>query len=188
MAWDWIKNRDSSKDYTLSDSWRPLSKISPHLRKAVLAGEDQRFLDHHGFDFAEINQAIRDVALNKGMRGASTITMQVARTVFLWPERSWIRKAAEAYYALLIEIFWSKKRILEIYLNTVDWGTGVMGAEAASRKYYKTSVSLISPSQAASLTAILPNPHRWSPTRPNSQVLKRKKRILKDMKKMPLLI
>lgn len=134
-----------------------------------------------------MNEAIKDMALRKGFRGASTITMQVARTVFLWPERSWLRKGAEAYYTVVIEVFWTKERILEIYLNTVDWGTGLMGVEAASKKYFHASCLHLSPSQAAALAAILPSPHRWSPTKPNARVLYRKKRILRDMKKMPLL-
>jgi monofunctional glycosyltransferase len=182
----WVQNGGSTSNLRLRNSWRSLKEISPHLRKAVLAGEDQRFLSHHGFDFTEMNEAIKDMALRKGFRGASTITMQVARTVFLWPERSWLRKGAEAYYTLVIEIFWTKERILEIYLNTVDWGPGLMGIEAASKKYFNTPCLHLSPSQAAALAAILPSPHRWSPTKPNSRVLERKRRILKDMKKMPL--
>jgi len=187
MAWTWVQSRDARSLHGPRKLWRQLNVISPHLRKAVLAGEDQRFLLHHGFDFNEMNKAIKDMVLKKGVRGASTISMQVARTIFLWPDRSWLRKIAEAYYTGLVELFWSKKRILEIYLNTVDWGTGIMGAEAASKKYFHTSCSRISLSQAALMAAILPNPHRWSPTRPNPQVLRRQKRILKDIKKMPLL-
>jgi monofunctional biosynthetic peptidoglycan transglycosylase len=186
MFWTWVQNRDSTTNWRIRNSWRSLKEISPHLRKAVLAGEDQRFLSHHGFDFTEMNEAIKDMALRKGFRGASTITMQVARTVFLWPERTWLRKGAEAYYTLVIEIFWTKERILEIYLNTVDWGEGLMGVEAASREYFHTPCLHLSPSQAAALAAILPSPHRWSPTKPNSRVLERKRRILKDIKKMPL--
>ncbi|MCP4667753.1 MAG: monofunctional biosynthetic peptidoglycan transglycosylase, partial [Deltaproteobacteria bacterium] len=154
---------------------------------AVLAAEDQRFTSHRGFDFAEMNKAIKDMALKKGFRGASTITMQVARTVFLWPGRIWLRKAAEAYYTVLIETFWSKKRILEIYLNMVDWGTRLIGAEAASRYYFGISCASLSPSQASLLAAVLPSPHRWSPKKPNAHVLRRQKRILRDMKHMPLL-
>lgn len=187
MFWTWVQNRGSTSNWRLRNSWRSLKEISPNLRKAVLAGEDQRFLSHHGFDFTEMNEAIKDMALRKGFRGASTITMQVARTVFLWPERTWLRKGAEAYYTLVIEIFWTKERILEIYLNTVDWGAGLMGVEAASIKYFHKPCLHLSPSQAAALAAILPSPHRWSPTKPNSRVLERKRRILKDMKKMPLL-
>jgi monofunctional biosynthetic peptidoglycan transglycosylase len=186
-AWNWIRHNEATRHYQPKTHWRPLNKISPHLRKAVLAGEDQRFLSHRGFDFTELNQAIKEMALSKGTRGASTLTMQVARTVFLWPKRSWLRKAAEAYYTVLIEIFWSKERILEIYLNTVDWGSGLMGAESASSKYFHRSSASISPHQAALLAAILPNPDKLSPTRPSAWVLMRQKRILKDMKKMPLL-
>jgi monofunctional biosynthetic peptidoglycan transglycosylase len=186
MFWTSVQNRGSTCNWRLRNSWRSLKEISPHLRKAVLAGEDQRFLSHHGFDFTEMNEAIKDMALSKGFRGASTITMQVARTVFLWPDRTWLRKGAEAYYTVVIEIFWTKERILEIYLNTVDWGPGLMGVESASRKYFHTPCLQLSPSQAAALAAILPSPHRWSPTKPNSRVLERKRRILKDMKKMPL--
>ena len=187
MAWDWIENRRASRLIVLQKSWKPLRDISPHIRKAVLASEDQRFLSHHGFDFSEMNQAIKDIVLKKGYRGASTITMQAARTVFLWPERSWLRKAAEAYYTVLIEIFWSKERILEIYLNTVDWGPSLLGVEAASRRYFHVSCCCISRSQAASLAAILPSPHKWSPINPGADALRRRNRILKDMEKMPLL-
>jgi monofunctional biosynthetic peptidoglycan transglycosylase len=185
--WKWIKKGDLVQDYRLYNSWRPLNKISPHIRKAVLAGEDQRFLSHHGFDFTEMNQAVKDMVLRKGYRGASTITMQSARTVFLWPGRTFFRKMAEAYYTVLIEIFWGKERILEIYLNTVDWGEDILGVEAAANRYFHRSASGISASQAALLVAILPNPQKWSPIHPNPVVLTRKKRILKDMKSMPLI-
>ena len=186
IAWNWVQEKDTHRLDALRNLWRPLKDISPYLRKAVLASEDQRFLVHHGFDFTEINEAIKDIVLRKGYRGASTITMQVARSVFLWPERSWLRKAVESYYTVIIELFWSKERVLEIYLNTVDWGAGIIGSEAASRKYFHISCSRISRSQASLLAAILPSPHRWSPTNPNEQVLARQKRILKDMGKMPL--
>jgi monofunctional biosynthetic peptidoglycan transglycosylase len=186
-ALNWIRHSETARHNQIKSSWQPLEEISPHLRKAVLAGEDQRFVSHHGFDFKELNQAIKDMALKKGARGASTITMQVARTVFLWPNRSWLRKAAEAYYTVLIEIFWSKERILEIYLNTVDWGSGLMGAEAASRKYFNRTSARLSRPQAALLAAILPNPDKWSPTNPSAYVSIRQKIILKDMKRMPLL-
>jgi monofunctional biosynthetic peptidoglycan transglycosylase len=112
--------------------------------------------------------------------------MQAARTVFLWPERNWLRKVFEAYYTVIIEIFWDKKRILEIYLNTVDWGGGVMGAEAASRKYFRTSSALVTPSQAASMAVILPHPHNWSPVNPDGHVKVRMERIMKDMARIPL--
>jgi monofunctional biosynthetic peptidoglycan transglycosylase len=185
--WKWMQKGDLAPDYRLYNSWRPLKEISPHIRRAVLAGEDQRFLSHHGFDFTEMNQAVKDMVLKKGYRGASTITMQSARTVFLWQGRTFFRKMAEAYYTVLIEIFWGKERILEIYLNTVDWGKDILGVEAAANRYFHRSASNISASQAALLAAILPNPHNWSPIHPNPVVLTRKKRILKEMKSMPLI-
>ena len=187
-AWPWFQNKlTTSHDKRPFYHWRQLKEISPHLRKAVLAGEDQRFLSHHGFDFTEMNRAFWDILMERGTRGASTITMQVARTVFLWPGRSWFRKIAEAYYTFLIEIFWGKERILEIYLNTVDWGEGIMGAEAASRNYFHRSSSRLTVTQAALLAAVLPNPRKWSPVNPNGFVEERKERIIRDMPKMPLL-
>jgi monofunctional biosynthetic peptidoglycan transglycosylase len=167
--------------------WRPLRKISPHLRRSVLAGEDQRFTTHNGFDFVEMNQAFQDVLLGGRVRGASTLTMQTARTVFLWPGRSLIRKCLEAYYTVLIEVLWRKKRILEIYLNTVDWGKNVVGAGMASKKYFQTDASLLTAEQAALLAAVLPSPHQWSPEHPSEYVRERQRRILGDMRKMPLL-
>ena len=161
-------------------------QMSPFVKKAVLAAEDQRFSSHNGFDLIELNAAIKDMVMGKGFRGASTITMQVARTVFLWPARTWVRKGLEAYYTVLLEIFLSKKRILEVYLNTVDWGEGIRGVEAAARAYYHVSASRVSRGQAALLAAILPSPHRWSPIKPNARVLRRQKSILKDMNKMAL--
>ncbi len=134
-----------------------------------------------------MNEAFLDILAERGTRGASTISMQTARTVFLWAGRSWFRKMAEAYYTLLIEMCWSKERILEIYLNTVDWGEGIMGAEAASRNYFHRSSSRLTPTQAALLTAVLPNPRKWSPVHPNGFVQERKERIMRDMLKMPLL-
>jgi len=186
MIWKAIRSRADIAPKKLR-YWRSLEEISPYLRKAVLAGEDQRFLSHHGFDIIELEGAIKDLARKKGKRGASTITMQVARTLYLWPGRSWLRKAIEAYYTVLIELYWPKERILEVYLNTVDWGTGVIGAEAAARRYFSTTCSKITKGQAAAMAAILPSPHKWSPVRPNGYVKRRKMRILRDIDKMPLL-
>lgn len=188
MAWSWLQSKLASKQHKKPKyQWRQLDEISPYLRKAVLAGEDQRFLSHHGFDFTELSEASKDFLTDKRLRGASTITMQVARTVFLWPCRSWLRKIAEAYYTVLIEIVWSKERIFEIYINTVHWGKGIMGAEAASKKYFSTSSFSLTPYQAALLAAILPKPNTWSPINPSRHVRERQKRIMKEMVKMPLL-
>jgi len=167
--------------------WRPLDKISRHLQRAVLAGEDQRFLNHHGFDMVEIRQALNEMFLKQKYRGASTISMQTARTIYLLPDGGIIRKALEAYYTLLIELIWNKRRILEIYLNTVDWGSGVMGAEAASMKYFQKHSNQLTRRQAALLAAILPNPHRFSPVKPDTYVTMKARRILAEMHHMPLL-
>lgn len=167
--------------------WRPLDKISPHLQRAVLAGEDQRFPDHHGFDMVEIRRALNELFLGNRFRGASTISMQTARTIYLLPDRGIIRKALEAYYTLLIELIWNKRRILEIYLNTVDWGPDVMGAEAASMRYFQKHSGQLTRRQAAYLAAILPNPHRFSPVKSNSYIKMRAKRILADMHRMPIM-
>ena len=187
MAWSWLQSKLKGEPYReFTYEWRALQVISPHLRKAVLAGEDQRFLSHHGFDFTELGKASRDFIMNKKLRGASTITMQVARTVFLWPGRTWLRKSFEAYYTVLIELVWSKERIFEIYLNTVHWGKGTMGAEAASKKYFSKSSFSLAPYQAALLAAILPKPNIWSPINPSRHVKERQKKIMKEMVKMPL--
>lgn len=187
MAWGWVKKNVFQKEHSPPQySWRPLKEISPLLIKAVMAGEDQRFMSHHGFDFAEINQAVMGILRNRRIRGASTITMQGARSLFLWPGRNLLRKTMEAYYTVLMEIFLDKPRIIELYLNVVDWGTGVIGAEAASQKYFKVSAAQIDASQAAGMAAILPNPHKWSPTSLDSQAVERRKRIMKDMPKMHL--
>lgn len=186
MAWFRVKSLVSSSGYDrVHYEWRDLEEISPHIRRAVLAGEDQRFATHRGFDFVEMENAFRQAAGAGRMRGASTISMQAARTVFLWPDRSFVRKALEAYFTVLIELLWDKRRILEVYLNTVDWGTGIMGAEAACRTYFGVGAGAVTAPQAALLAAVLPNPHLWSPVNPSPRVLDRQRRILRDMRLMP---
>jgi monofunctional biosynthetic peptidoglycan transglycosylase len=190
MGWKWIESRvctlPDEEPYRLPDlQWRTLKHISPHLIKAVLAAEDQRFLSHRGFDFVEMQDALRDIQVSGRIRGASTITMQVARTVFLWPSRTWLRKLLEAYYTVVIEILWSKKRIMEVYLNTVDWGNDLVGAEAAARMYFHKGAGGVTPPEAALMAAVLPNPHAWSPIHPSEYVKERQRRIMKDMEKVP---
>jgi monofunctional glycosyltransferase len=187
MVYNWLCSKTQATQERLwpEQTWRPIHEVSPHLIKAVQAGEDQKFIFHFGFDFEELNRALNDVRTGRRVRGASTISMQVARTVFLWPSRSLLRKTLEAYYTLLVEILWDKRRILEVYLNTVDWGIGIVGAEAAARKYFKVGASSLSPSQAALLAAILPSPHTWSPLDPSEFVRERQMRIMMDMEKMP---
>ena len=149
--------------------------ISPRLERAVIAAEDQNFCTHHGFDWVNINKAMEDHKRrpSKPMRGASTISQQTARTLFLVPMRSWIRKGLEAYLTVLLENLWPKKRILEAYLNLVDWGDGIFGAEAAANAYFGTDAGSLSNAQAARLAAILPNPHKWKAARPGRYVRQR---------------
>ncbi len=146
--------------------------ISPRLERAVIAAEDQNFCRHNGFDWDSINKAMADHKRrpNKPMRGASTISQQTARTLFLVPMRSWIRKGLEAWLTVMIEQLWPKKRILQVYLNLVDWGDGIFGAEAAARAYFGTDSGSLDGAQAARLAAILPNPHKWKADRPGRYV------------------
>jgi monofunctional biosynthetic peptidoglycan transglycosylase len=191
MAWQWAETRiypgPDKEPYRMQRlQWRALKQVSSNLIRAVLAAEDQRFLSHHGFDFVELQDALLEMVFSRKIRGASTITMQVARTVFLWPSRTWLRKISEAYYTLLLELTWPKKRILEVYLNTVDWGEGVVGAESAARKYFLRSPRELSSSEAAMLAAVLPNPRLWSPVNPTDYLRERQRKILKDMQNMPV--
>ncbi|MCD6292704.1 MAG: monofunctional biosynthetic peptidoglycan transglycosylase [Deltaproteobacteria bacterium] len=166
--------------------WTALKEFSPHLRRAVLASEDQRFLNHFGFDFIELGQALRSLYEGGALRGASTISMQTARTMFLWPARSWLRKFGEAYYTLWLELVWSKEKLLEFYLNSVDWGPGIRGGEAAALKYFHCHALDLNADQAALLAAVLPGPHLWRPDRPTAAVKRRVERIRLEMEKVPL--
>jgi monofunctional biosynthetic peptidoglycan transglycosylase len=161
--------------------WLPLSEISPFLQQAVIAAEDQRFLDHQGFDWKEIEQALHEYRHEGRRRGASTITMQVARNLYLWQGRSWLRKSLEAYYTVLIELLWPKWRIMEVYLNVAEWGQGIFGAEAAARRYFRRSAEALTRGQAALLAAVLPNPHRWSPEHPTRYIRERQATIMHQM-------
>ena len=161
--------------------WVDAPAISPAVARAVIAAEDQKFLEHHGFDLQSIEGAIDDYRSGDALRGASTITQQVAKNLFLWPGRSFVRKGLEAYFALLLEALWSKQRILETYLNTAELGPGVFGVEAAARRYFGVSARSLSPPQAALLVAVLPNPHRLHAQRPSVYVRSRQAWILAQM-------
>lgn len=137
--------------------------VSPNLHRAVLAAEDDRFFLHYGLDFIEIQNALERRRRGRRLRGASTITQQTAKNLFLWEGRSWPRKAVEAYFALVMETCLTKERILDLYLNAAEWGDGVFGAEAAARTYFRKSAARLSRDEAARLAAILPAPRRWSP-------------------------
>jgi monofunctional glycosyltransferase len=153
-------------------SWREGAGLSPALGRTVIGSEDQQFCFHHGFDWKDIDDAIREHKLhpNKPLRGASTISQQTARSLFLLPVRSWVRKGMEAYLTVLLEALWPKKRILTAYLNVVDWGHGNFGAEAAAQAYFHVPASALSSTQAARLAAVLPNPHHWRAANPGHYV------------------
>ena len=156
-----------------SYSWR--EDISPRLERAVIGAEDQNFCSHHGFDWKNIDKAMADHQRHpqKPMRGASTISQQTARSLFLLPARSWIRKGLEAWLTVLMEELWTKKRILQVYLNVVDWGDGIFGAEAAARSYFGADAGSLDGLEAARLAAILPNPHKWKAAHPGRYVRRR---------------
>lgn len=146
----------------LKHQWVDYHQISTHLKRAVVASEDDRFMEHHGFDLRGIKQALKkNQRKGKSVAGGSTITQQLAKNLFLSPSRSYIRKAQEAVIAAMIELLWDKRRILEVYLNMVEWGDGVFGAEAAARHYYRTSAANLGPTQAAHIAVMLPNPRRY---------------------------
>jgi monofunctional biosynthetic peptidoglycan transglycosylase len=159
----------------IAQQWVPLDDVSPALVRAVIAAEDARFFQHWGVDVRELENAreYNERQHGRRLRGASTITMQCARSVFLWPGRTYVRKALEVYLALLMEQLWGKRRILETYLNVVEWGPGVYGAEAAARRYFGVSASELDPARAALLAAALPAPRRFDPSAPSAHLRRR---------------
>jgi monofunctional biosynthetic peptidoglycan transglycosylase len=153
--------------------WIPLRAISPTLVRAVIAAEDARFCEHHGFDVIAIQKAMRANEQGKKLRGGSTISQQTAKNVFLWPQRDWVRKGLEAWFTVLIEVIWGKERIMEVYLNSIEWGPGVYGAEAAAQRNFHTSAARLSPAQAARLAAIVPKPLAWKAAKPGPYIKRR---------------
>lgn len=173
------------KKVTLHHKWVPLENISKHLPMAVIASEDNRFVSHWGFDFKAIEQATREYQDGKRKRGASTISQQTAKNVFLWPESSWLRKGLEVYFTGLIEVCWSKERIMEVYLNSIEMGDGIYGAQAAAENKFNTTAKKLSRGQCALIAATLPNPIRFDSANPSRYMLKRQGRILRLMQLMP---
>ncbi len=161
--------------------WEALGN-SPAL--AVVASEDQKFADHFGFDLKSIEESVQEFRDGSSLRGASTITQQVAKNLYLWPGRNFLRKGVEAWFALLIEVSWSKKRILEVYLNIVELGPGLYGVPAASRVYFGRTAATLSQADAALLAAVLPNPHRFDAGRPSEYVRERQRWILGQMARL----
>src|SRR5690606_18225293 len=173
MAADWLDDVLHGRPSTLSRQWVSLDAISPSLQLAVIAAEDQKFPVHWGFDVSAIQGAMESNARGGGVRGASTLTQQVAKNLFLWSGRSYVRKALEAYFTLLMELLWPKARILEVYLNIAEWDENLYGAEAAARRFYGVSARRLSSHQASHMAAVLPNPKRYNPVRPSSYVAER---------------
>jgi monofunctional glycosyltransferase len=174
--------RSGDRSYRIDFRWVSLEQISPHAAIAVIASEDQQFPFHAGFDFASIRQAVRASEHGKRLRGASTISQQVAKNLFLWNGRSFVRKGLEAYFTVLIETLWPKERILEVYLNIAQFGDGIYGVEAAAEQFWHESALRLSSSQAALLAAVLPNPLRLHAERPSRYVLQRRDWILGQMR------
>lgn len=170
----------------LEHHWVPKEKISRHLPMAVIASEDNRFASHHGFDFVEINKAIKENKTRKKARGASTISQQTAKNVFLWPSSSWIRKGFEVYFTVLIELVWDKERIMEVYLNSIEMGDGIYGAEAVAQEHFQTTASKLTKGQCALIAASLPNPHKFNSGNPSSYMFKRQKKIMYLMRCVPV--
>ena len=166
---------------TCSHDWVSLDEMAPNLQKAVIASEDATFLSHNGFDFGAMQKAFKNNSKGKKLKGGSTISQQTAKNVFLWQGRSYLRKGLEAYFTVLIEIFWSKERIMEVYLNSIEMGDGVYGVEAASQHWYRKSAKLVSKREAAGIAAILPNPRKFKASKSSSYTERRKGRIMKHM-------
>lgn len=172
---------DKDKELKLVKDWTSIDEISSHMVQAVVAAEDQKFLDHFGFDVEAIHNAFEGNQAGSGVKGGSTISNQTAKNVFLWPGRNYLRKGLEAYFTLLIEIFWSKERIVEVYLNVIETGEGIYGVEAAAHAFYHKPASKLSRNEAAMIAAVLPNPRRWSPAQPTGYNYQRQSWILRNM-------
>ena len=172
------------KPLTLHHHWVPLEEIAPSLSTAVMASEDARFLEHHGFDYKAIEKAaMRNIKHpEKTRHGASTISQQTAKNVFLWPGRSWLRKGLEVYFTTLIELCWSKQRIMEVYLNSIEMGEGIYGADAVAEYHFNTTAKNLTRAQCALIAVSLPNPRRMNSASPSSYMLRRQQRILREMK------
>lgn len=176
----------NNPDFKSTKNWKSLDEISNKMVYAVIASEDNRFEEHNGFDFIEIKNAINDSKKGKRLRGASTISQQTAKNVFLFPGRSWIRKGLECYFTLLIEWIWGKERIMEVYLNVAETGKGLYGVEAAAQKYFKKSASKLNSYESSLIAASLPNPLKRNPAKPTNYMIKRASQIRSLMNKIAL--
>lgn len=182
-----VQHAKSGTPVAVYHKWVPLNQISPYLPVAVIASEDQRFFHHHGFDFNEIQDAAIQRIEGRRKRGGSTISQQTAKNIFLWPTSSWIRKGFEAYFTVLIELFWSKERIIEVYLNSIEMGTNIYGAEAVAQRHFGCSATDLRRSDCALIAATLPNPNKFSSLSPSKYMRKRQRQIEREMRIIPLL-
>lgn len=171
----------------LNHKWVPLSEMSKYMPVAVIASEDQKFMSHHGFDAEAIGQAVRERQTGRRIRGGSTISQQTAKNVFLWPKSSWIRKGFEVYFTFLIENLWSKQRIMEVYLNSIEMGDGIYGVEAVAQANFGCSAAELKRAECALIAATLPNPRRYSSLHPGPYMRSRQTWIQRQMKHVPLM-
>lgn len=166
----------------LKHDWVPLEEIAPSLPLAVWSSEDQNFLIHNGFDLGAIDRALKEKKERGRVRGASTISQQTAKNVFLWPESSWVRKGFEVYFTILIEFFWDKQRIMEVYLNTIEMGDGIYGAEAVAQEHFGVTAKDLNRNQCALIAVSLPNPRKFNSARPTSYMYRRQSWCLRQMR------
>lgn len=181
MVIRYFEQKGADKETIWKHDWVPIDEISKNLQLAVICSEDQNFLSHNGFDLKAIEKAFDSNQKSEKVRGGSTISQQTAKNVFLWPERSWLRKGMETYVTFWIELIWSKERIMEVYLNSIEMGNGIYGAEAASQYWFRKPASKLSKSEAAAIAAILPRPLKYRANPPTNYIAGRKLWIMKQM-------
>lgn len=179
-----FERKADGKDFKIDKHWVAFDSIADPMKRAAVAAEDQKFLNHFGFDFKAMEAAIDKNQHSHKLMGGSTISQQTAKNVFLWPGRSYVRKAFEAYFTMLIEVFWSKKRIMEVYLNVIEMGDGIYGVEAAAENYYHVHASQLNKYQASAIASIFPNPLHWSPTNPDYKLKHHQYLIRKNMRRL----
>lgn len=184
MAIRYIEQIKDGKSKGIKHEWKDIDNISRNLVMAVIASEDNRFMTHNGFDIEQIKLARAEAAAGKRVRGASTISQQTAKNVFLWPGKTYFRKGLEAYFTLLIEFVWGKERIMEVYLNSIEMGNGIFGAEAVAKSHFKKNAAKLTKGEAALIAASLPNPRRFNSGKPSPYMYKRQKQIVSLMGKI----
>ncbi len=179
-----FERKAAGKDWKIDKQWKSFDQISDPMKRAAVAAEDQTFLENHGFDFRSIELAIKKNENSKKLIGGSTISQQTAKNVFLWPGRSLVRKAFEAWFTILMETFWSKKRIMEVYLNVIEMGDGIYGAEAAAQNYFHKPASELTNQEAAAIAVIFPSPLKWSVSKPTRFIRHRRYLIMRNMRRL----